>query len=60
MCRLTEEEALNAVLTLRDRGYAVTVFAPDELEGADPSTVEYLMMERGWNAIDTLKEEEEA
>ena len=56
---MTHEKAMEAILTLRDAGYAVSVFTPDELEGADPSKVEYIMVERGWDAIDTLKEEED-
>ena len=52
------EEATKVIRKLRDAGCAVTVFTPDELEGADPSTVEDMMVERGWNAIDTLKEEQ--
>lgn len=45
---------------LRDRGCAVTVFLPEELAGASADQVEDLMCERGWDAIETLREVEEA
>lgn len=44
---------------LRLNGYAVVVFNPTELSGADPVTIQDLMTERGWNAIETLKEQNE-
>ena len=56
---MTHEKAMEAIRSLRDAGYAVSVFNPDELQGADPSTVEDMMVQRGWDAIDTLKEEED-
>lgn len=55
---MTHEKAMEAILSLRDAGYVVSVFNPDELQGADPSTVEDMMVQRGWDAIDTLKEEQ--
>jgi len=41
---------------LRIRGYAVVVFTPDELAGASQDTVEDLMIQRGWDAIEDLKD----
>ena len=37
---------------LRQRGFAVVVFAPAELADTDPSLVEDLMVERGWAVIE--------
>lgn len=46
-----EKDAINS---MRDRGYAIAVFTEEELNGADPSQVEDIMVERGWYAIDDL------
>jgi len=42
---------------LWDGGYSVAIFTPDELRGASPDQVSEIMIERGWNAIDTLATE---
>ena len=55
--RMTNEECFKLARALRDEGFAVVVFTAEELRGADPGLVEYLMVERGWNAIETLAEE---
>ena len=55
---MTPEKAMKAIQAMRDAGCAVSVFNPDELQGADPSTVDDMMVQRGWDAIDTLKEEQ--
>ena len=47
-----------ALRELRHEGYAVCVFSPEELEGANPKYVEDLMCEHGWIAIESLKEDE--
>ena len=43
-----------ALKTLREAGYAVVVFNPEELAGVDPSTVEDILVERGWMTIENL------
>lgn len=53
--KMTPEQA-KAIEDLRSEGFAVVVFYPQELGGADPDQVQDLMIERGWNAIDTLKD----
>lgn len=53
------ENQKKAILELRMQGYAVVVFNPDELDGASSERVEELLIERGWNAIDDLREPEE-
>lgn len=40
--------------TLRDLGCAVIVFIPEELNGANPEQVEDLLIEKGWDVIDSL------
>ena len=40
--------------TLRDLGCAVIVFIPEELNGADPEQVEDILIEKGWDVIDSL------
>lgn len=55
---MTPEE--HAVIDgLRDRGYAITIFNPDELRGADPRDVENVLCIKGWDAIDWYATEEE-
>lgn len=46
-------EQVKAISQLRDDGYAVAIFTPEELDGADADRIEDLMVERGWNAIES-------
>jgi hypothetical protein len=55
---MTQEE-LGAVQKLREQGYAVIVWTPEELEGAPPRKVEDRSIELGWEVIDALKEGDE-
>jgi hypothetical protein len=45
----------NTVEDLRDAGYCVVVFNPEELEGADPYKVSDFLIERGWDVIEAMK-----
>lgn len=54
------EEQAQAVRSLRDAGFAVCIFTPDELRGAKPGHVEDRLVERGWDVIDCICEEQEA
>lgn len=49
-CSLTSNEQ-SAIRHLRDRGFAVVVFNPDELEGAEAEVVEKRLVEVGWEVI---------
>lgn len=49
-----KDVAAMTVQELWDGGYSVAIFTPDELSGANPEHVSEIMIERGWNAIDTL------
>lgn len=42
---------------LRSEGYAVTIFTPSELRGANPDMIEEIMCERGSIAIQSLATE---
>ena len=44
---------------MRERGFCVVVFTPDELDGADPDEVEDQLIERGWDVIELLRESED-
>ena len=44
---------------MRRRGFSVTVFTPEELQGANPDHVEDRLVELGWEVIDVLKEDED-
>ena len=49
-----KDVAQMTVRELWNAGYAVAIFTPEELCGADPDEVAEIMVERGSNAIDTL------
>lgn len=40
---------------LKDEGFAVVLFNPEELEGADPDRIEDRLIELGWEVIFDLK-----
>lgn len=42
---------------LRDRGFAVVVFTPEELRGADVGLAQDRLIELGWDVIDALASE---
>lgn len=42
------EEQIKVIGELRDSGYAVVIFTPDELGDADPENLEDILVERGW------------
>jgi len=48
---LTEPE-LTTLRSLRDRGWAVCLFAPFEVNGANPERVSDAMAEAGWRQIE--------
>jgi hypothetical protein len=53
------DEAMKAIRELRDLGYAVCIFNPEELNGAKPHKVEDELVSAGWDIIDNLATEEE-
>lgn len=55
---MLKQDEVKFLQELRIRGYAVVVFTPEELAGASQDTVEERMIERGWDAIEDLKDPE--
>lgn len=55
---MSEDKIAKALQTLRDAGYAVAAFTPEELGDAGPEYVEDIMVERGWLAIYDTQDEE--
>ena len=53
---MTESE-LETLRALSSRGYAVVIWTPEELRGADAEQVEQLMIERGAYAIEALRDD---
>lgn len=51
---MTKQE-LDTLRSLRNRGYAVIVWTPDELQEADAQRVEDRSIELGWDIIATLQ-----
>lgn len=45
---------LQAIAELRDAGYAVAVFSPDELEGLTPKSIENVCVNAANEAIEDL------
>ena len=48
------EEHMKVIEELRNLGYAVCIFTPEELRGAKPHKVEDEIVTAGWEAIDNL------
>lgn len=53
---MLKQDEIKVLRELRVKGFAVVVFTPDELAGASQDTVEDLMIQRGWDAIEDLKD----
>jgi hypothetical protein len=51
-------EHMNAIDQLRQEGYAVIVWTPDELGTASARRVEDRSVELGWDVIDALQDGE--
>ncbi len=49
------EEQCSVIADLRNEGYAVALFSPEELAGVDANSVQNMMVEAGQDAITTLK-----
>lgn len=49
-------EELAALRSIRDKGAAVAIFLPDELEGSDAEECEDIMINRGWVFIEDMKD----
>ena len=49
------EKFMEQVEKMREEGYAITIFTPEELKNVPPQKVENVMVERGFDAIDDLK-----
>ena len=52
-------EWYECIKAMRDAGYAVCIFNPDELGTARPDHVEEAMCERGWGIIEDLNSGDE-
>lgn len=52
------QEQIKTIQELKNQGYAVVLFNPDELEGAEADRVEDRLIEMGWDVIHDLKPSE--
>jgi hypothetical protein len=50
------DEAMSLISSLRNEGWAVILWTPQELDGADPYVVESSSVEHGWMVIEMNKE----
>ena len=55
---MTPEE-IAAIQSLRDQGYAVVSFNPEELAGVPAHKVENRMCDAGWDIIDYLTDDDD-
>lgn len=53
---LTEAE-LDIIRGIRDRGFAIAIFTPEELGNVPADHIEDGMIECGWEAIQTLQKD---
>lgn len=49
------QEQIKVIDELKTQGYAIVLFNPEELEGAEPDRVEDRLIEIGWDVIFDLK-----
>jgi hypothetical protein len=54
---MTQEQIDQTLFALKDMGYAVVVFSPEELDGAEADRIEDRLIELGWDIISDLKPE---
>ena len=47
-----EAKDIKSIQRLRDLGYSIAIFTPDEIGEAESVVLEDLMVERGWNFIE--------
>lgn len=52
--KLMTKEEREVIRSLRDRGYAIIIWAPEELAEADPGQVQDRSIEIGWDVIRDL------
>jgi hypothetical protein len=51
---MTESKIFELCVKMQRLGYAVVIFTPEELRGANPEHVQDRLVELGWDVIDTL------
>jgi hypothetical protein len=54
-----EAQDRESIQRLRDLGYSITAFTPDEVGEADSGVLEDLMTERGWDFIEHCNNNQE-
>ena len=47
-----EAKDIKSIQRLRDLGYSIAIFTPDEMGEAKSEVLEELMIERGWDFIE--------
>ena len=54
---MLKDEWVKILREMRSEGFAVVIFTPDELRGAEQDSVEDRLVELGWDVIDALATE---
>lgn len=56
MQKFVAEQARPTILRLREHGFAVVIFTPEELDGANRYDIESALVEHGWRELDYWKQ----
>jgi hypothetical protein len=56
MNTLSQEE-FDLIVKMRNNGFCIVIFTPEELCGASSDEIEERLIELGWDVIDSLKTE---
>ena len=51
---------MKTIEQLRKEGYAIVIYSPEELRGANPKAVQDAIVEQSWVIIDELATEDES
>jgi hypothetical protein len=54
---MTESKIFELCVKMQRLGYAVVIFTPEELRGANPDHVEDRLVELGWDVINDIAED---
>jgi len=54
---MTESKVFELCVKMQRLGYAVVIFTPEELRGANPEHVQDRLVELGWDVINDIAED---
>lgn len=54
---MLSQEEFDLIVKMCNNGFAVVIFTPEELCGAEPDFIEERLIELGWDIINSVKQE---